>query len=337
MQPAVNTIIVNWNHRNYLESCLKALKTQTYPTLEITIVDNGSVDGSVEWLTHYYPGLQLLAFSENAGFSRAFNYAVKSTTHPFILSLNPDVVVQPGFVAELIQTISEDDRIGVVTPKLLRADDPAFLDSTGLFIDRRRRPYDRGQLCTDRGQFDNLRVVFGACGAAALYRRTMLEDLAYNGEYFDEDFFAYYEDVDLAWRAQARGWQAIYTPRAIAAHVRGWGDTIRKSQERREWKGPRLALCNRYLTIVKNDTLHNLILDIPLILAAEIPRLVYFAMRKPSLLLGIVDFFQKLPSIWRKRRQIRHRQLIGDDQLRHWFMQSHYKGKNSVEASANLL
>jgi GT2 family glycosyltransferase len=229
--------------------------------------------------------------------------------------------VQPGFIAELVQTITEDDRIGIVAPKLLRAENLAVLDSTGLFIDRCRRPYDRGQMCDDRGQYDNHREVFGACGASALYRRTMLEDLAYHSEYFDEDFFAYYEDVDLAWRAQARGWRAVYAPQATATHIRGWGDTLRKCMERREWKGPRMALCNRYLTIAKNDSLRNFILDMPLILAAEIPRLVYIAIRKPPILLGITDFIQKLPSIWRKRRQIHHRQLINDRQIRHWFMQ----------------
>jgi GT2 family glycosyltransferase len=325
MKPTVDIIIINWNHRNYLRNCLEAIKSQTYAAIETTIIDNGSTDNSREWLARNYPNIQLFKFSENSGFSRAFNYAVKNTTSPFLLSLNPDVVIQPSFIAELIQTISEDDRIGIVTPKLLRADDLALLDSTGLFIDRRRRPYDRGQMFADRGQYDSQREVFGACGAAALYRRTMLEDLAQNGEYFDEDFFAYYEDVDLAWRAQARGWRAIYVPHATATHVRGWGDTLRKSRERDEWKGPRLALCNRYLMIVKNDALGYLILDTPLILAAEIPHLIYISIRRPSVLLGIVDFFQKLPSIWRKRRQIRQRQLIGDHQIRHWFTQSRYQ------------
>ena len=324
MKPALDIIIVNWNHRKHLENCLEALKNQTYLPFEITIVDNNSLDGSVEWITQHYPHLHLLTFSENVGFSRAFNHAVNNTTGSFILSLNPDVVAQPVCIAELIETIGEEERIGIVTPKLLRADDLTFLDSTGLFLDRRRRPYDRGQLCADRGQYDSQREVFGACGAAALYRRTMLEDLAQDGEYFDEDFFAYYEDIDLAWRAQARGWKALYAPHAIAAHLRGWGDTLHKCQERREWRGPRLALCNRYLTIVKNDAFYNFLLDTPLILAAEIPRLVYIAIIKPSILLGIIDFFRKLPSIWRKRRQIRSRQLIGDRQMRQWFLQPHY-------------
>jgi len=325
MKPAVDIIIINWNHRKYLENCLEALRTQTYPALDITIVDNGSADGSVEWLSRYYPHLRLLTFGENQGFSRAFNYAVQSATNPFVLSLNPDVVVQGEFVAELVLAISEEERIGIVNPKLLRADNTALLDSTGLFLDRRRRPYDRGQMCDDRGQYDNHREVFGACGAAALYRRTMLEDLSYDGEYFDEDFFAYYEDVDLAWRAQVRGWRAIYAPQAIATHIRGWGDTLRKHQGRFDGRGPRLALCNRYLTIVKNDTLGNFLPDLPLIIASEIPRLAYMAIRKPSVLLGLADFFQKIPSIWRKRRQIQHRQLIGAHQIRHWFVQPRCK------------
>jgi GT2 family glycosyltransferase len=300
---------------------LKAIRAQTYPNLEITIVDNGSVDHSVEWLAQNYPQLHVFAFNENRGFSRAFNYAVHHTTGPFILSLNPDVVVRAGFVAELVQTMDEDQQIGIVTPKLLRADNPALLDSTGLFLDQRRRPYDRGQLHEDRGQYDTVGEVFGACGAAALYRRRMLEDLALGDEYFDEDFFAYYEDVDLAWRAQARGWRAVYAPEAIATHVRGWGDTLRKSREKREWRGLRLAICNRYLTIVKNDSLRYFILDTPKILVTEIPRLAYLALRQPSTLLGFVDFFRKLSSIRCKRKQIRSRQLVDDTRIRQWFVQ----------------
>lgn len=321
MKPIVEIIIVNWNHRNYLGSCLEAIRAQTYPNLEITIIDNGSVDHSLDWLAQNYPQLHVFAFNENRGFSVGFNHAVHHTTGPFILSLNPDVVVQPDFVAELVQAMDMDQQIGIVAPKLLRADNPALLDSTGLFLDHRRRPYDRGQLHEDLGQYDTQEEVFGACGAAAFYRRGMLEDLALDGEYFDEDFFAYYEDVDLAWRAQARGWRAVYAPKAIATHVRGWGDTLRKCREKREWKGLRLAICNRYLTIVKNDAIRYFIVDMPQILVTEIPRLAYLAVKQPSTLLGFVDFFQKLSSIRCKRKQIRDRQLVDDTRIRQWFVQ----------------
>lgn len=245
-----------------------------------------------------------------------------SSTNPLILSLNPDVVVQSGFVFELVQAMNEDERIGIVAPKLLRAEDPSILDSTGLFIDRRRRPYDRGQGTDDHDQYNNNTEIFGACGAAVLYRRRMLDDLKIMGEYFDEDFFAYYEDADLAWRAQVRGWRSVYAPKAVAIHVRGWADTLRKHQGKNNAKGPRLALCNRYLMTVKNDSLKHFVMDMPLILLAEIPRLFYLAIRRPAALLGVTDFFRKVPKAYHKRQYIRRHSIIDDHLIRHWFTQS---------------
>ena len=163
--------------------------------------------------------------------------------------------------------------------------------------------------------------VFGACGAAALYRRTMLEDLALDGEYLDESFFAYYEDADLAWRAQLRGWRCVYAPRAVATHARGWGDTLRQpGHAPKGAAGPRLALRNRYLMTAKNDDWRHLLVDLPLILAAELPRLAYAAVTRPAVLLGLVDLARALPSALDKRRQIQRRRTIGDSDIRHWFV-----------------
>ena len=202
----VSVIIVNWNHGRLLENCLDALLAQEYPCFDVMIVDNGSLDGSLDQIAHRFPSVQIQRFLENRGFSAAFDHGVRCTEGVFVLSLNPDVVLKPNFVAEMVCAASRDERIGMAAPKLLCANNPMHLDSTGLLIGRHRRPYDRGQGEPDRGQYDVGPYVFGACGAAALYRRAMLNDLAVDGEYFDGDFFAYCEDVDLAWRAQLRGW-----------------------------------------------------------------------------------------------------------------------------------
>lgn len=303
MNNSICVVIINWNHGHYLKGCLDALQNQSYPFYRIIVVDNQSTDGSPEWIEQNYPKVQLRRSGANIGFSQAFNLTVRSTTDPFILSLNPDVTVRPNFLAELIQAMNADERIGIVTPKLLRADDARRIDSTGLFIDRRRRTYDRGQGEIDLGQYDRQCEVFGACGAAALYRRKMLNDVSIGNEYFDEDFFAYYEDADLSWRAQLKGWRAVYAPKAVGEHVRGWGDTLRKQRGKSAF-GPRLALRNRYLMVVKNDTLFNCVYDIPLILAAELPRLVYILLVNPPILQGLADFVRIFPSAWKKRQFI---------------------------------
>jgi GT2 family glycosyltransferase len=163
--------------------------------------------------------------------------------------------------------------------------------------------------------------VFGACGAAALYRRTLLTDVAIGGEYFDETFFAYYEDADLAWRAQWQGWRARYAPQAVALHARGWGDTLRKrGRTEKDASGPRLALRNRYLMTAKNDRLAHFLADLPLILIAEIPRLAYIAVTRPRILLGLPDLASTLPSAWAKKRQIRPRWVAEPGAVRSWFI-----------------
>jgi len=337
----VSVIIVNWNHGRFLKDCLNALQAQEYPSpalgpsevegirispqvhgLDIVVVDNGSTDGSPDWIARSYPDIRLLAFHDNRGFSRAFNQGARSTDSPYVLSLNPDVTVRPGFIHEMVYALCQDERIGMVAPKLLRADDPRILDSTGLFIDRRRRPYDRGQGKIDHGQYDTQPHVFGACGAAALFRRTMLDDLALGGaEYFDESFFAYYEDADLAWRAQLRGWRCVYAPRAVATHARGWGDALRKKgRAAKSARGPRLALRNRYLMTIKNDAPAYFLVDLPQILAAELPRMAYTAWVAPRALLGLLDLVRVWPSALRKRQQIRSRRTVAGQVVRQWFV-----------------
>lgn len=314
----VSVVIVTWNHCSLLPKCLDALSSQTYPYIEVMIVDNASQDGSAEWVAKFAPSTRLIRSETNLGFSKAFNLGARASEGDFILSLNPDVCVSPNFIAHMVTAAQADLRIGIVAPKLLHAENMKYLDSTGLFINRQRRPYDRGQMKLDDGQFDESAEIFGACGAAALYRRSMLEDLAYDEEYFDEDFFAYYEDVDLAWRAKLRGWRCIYTAKAVGEHVRGWGDALRK-RHAQKGMGPRLALRNRYLMLIKNDSLKYFLLDAPLIFLAEIPRLIYMVIFRRDALMGFVDFFRLAPRARRKRKIIQGRRTVNDRDLRGWF------------------
>jgi len=326
--PSVSAIIVSRNHGDLLPACLDALLEEAAGTgarLEIAVVDNGSDDGTPQWLPQRYPAVRLWAMAENRGFSAAFNWGVDHTAGELLLSLNPDTVVRPGFVRAMVAAVAGQPpagaSIGSVAAKLLRADDPAILDSTGLFVDRRRRPYDRGQGEPDRGQYDALPYVFGACGAAALYRRAMLDGLAVEGEYLDEGFFAYYEDADLAWRAQLQGWRCAYAPAAVATHARGWGDTLRKrGRAAKGSTGPRLALRNRYLMAVQNDAGRHFLADLPLILGAELPRLAYAALTRPAVLLGLVDLVRALPRALQRRRLLRRRRTVPDAVIRRWFV-----------------
>ena len=296
---------------------MDSLIEQDFKDFEICVVDNGSVDGSIQSIEKEYPEVCCHQFPENKGFCDAFNWGVHHSNSEYVLSLNPDVFVKIGFLKEIVDSICTDEQIGIISPKLLQFENPEILDSTGLFINRYRRPYDRGQGEVDRGQYDDFDVIFGACGAAAMYRRSMLEDIVFGDEYFDEDFFAYYEDADLAWRAQLRGWKCKYAPKAIATHVRGYGDTLRKRRRSIQNNyGARLALRNRYFMILKNDSMKYLLLDFPMIVIAELSRLFYMIFFTPHALLGLRDFLFGFRTALKKRKSIHQRKTVDDTSIR---------------------
>ncbi|PWB54478.1 MAG: glycosyltransferase family 2 protein [Anaerolineales bacterium] len=317
---SVSIVVVSWNSLPFLRTCLDSILGQVYRPISVVVIDNASEDGTQEWITKNYPGILLKCCDKNLGFAFALNEGIRTTDAPFILSVNPDVILRPDCLGHLVKVMLEAPKVGIIAPKLLRSENNQVLDSTGLFINRSRCPYDRGQGELDHGQYDQSRKIFGACGALALYRREMFEELAVNNEYFDEDFFAYYEDADLAWRAQLCGWQAIYEPLAVGSHVRGWGDSLRK-QRKKNPTGPRLALRNRYLMSVKNDRVSSFIIDFPIIFASEVPRLLYAAIYMPPVLLGIFDFFKLFQRMVQKRRYLWGKEMVKKSNFRPWIME----------------
>ena len=204
--------IVTWNSAACLESCLASVRAQTHRPVELLVVDNHSADGTRPLLERLTAPGERVQLDRNTGFSSAHNLAIRRTRGTYYLALNPDVILAPDFVSVLAQTLDVEPHAGAATGKLRLADEPARLDSTGIVMVPEQRHFDRGQGQVDRGQYDRTEPVFGASGAAAFLRREMLDDVAIEGEVFDEDFFAYREDVDLAWRAQWRGWRCLYVP-----------------------------------------------------------------------------------------------------------------------------
>ena len=222
--PIVSAIIVNWNSKGYINKCLRFLVQQTFQDFEIIIVDNGSNDESLPLIRELYPTVTIIENGMNLGFCQASNIGIANARGDFILTLNPDVFLSPSYIKKLLDRMLEDERLGSATGKLLLFKDGKesnLIDSTGLFLKKRLSAYDRGNLEIDNGQFDRMDYPFAACGAAALFRRKMLEDTKVGKEYFDEDFFAYYEDLDLGWRAQLQRWKCLYVSSAVAYHLRG--------------------------------------------------------------------------------------------------------------------
>jgi GT2 family glycosyltransferase len=194
--------------------------------MEVVVIDNASTDGTVDILEQFADRCRIYYNDENVGFAAAQNQAIALAQGEWVLTLNPDVLLLPNFIQALVEAGQVDPKVGSVCGKLLtiRATfdlpDKQLVDSTGIYFTPMLRHLDRGSQEIDNGHYLNFEYVFGATAAAALYRRSMIEDIAILGEFFDPDFFVYREDADVAWRAQLMGWRCIYTPLARGYHVR---------------------------------------------------------------------------------------------------------------------
>lgn len=324
MAKLVSVNILNTNEKHYLGRCLDALLCQTYPDVEITVLDNGSTDGSVEFVKANYPQVRVIENGRNLGYAPGHNVGIRASSGEYVMPLNTDIFLRPNFITAKVAAIESADDIGAVEGKLLRYDpnnpdhpETDQIDSVGILMRRNRRNFDRAQGEIDRGQYDRPEEVFGAGGSAPLYRRAMLEDVRYGDEYFDAGFFIYREEVDLAWRARLRGWRCVYTPDAVAFHVRGFSPQTRHRQPRRF---RRLSYRNRYLMLLKNDTPRNIARDFAPIATFEMLQLGHVLLREPHLLLGWWEIARRAPDAWRKRRVIQRGRQVSNDAIARWFV-----------------
>jgi GT2 family glycosyltransferase len=246
----LSIIIVNYNAGAFLPRCLCSIEAQTLRDHEVIIVDNGSSDGSLE-VVQESERVQIIHNQQNLGFAAAQNQGIRHARGRYLMPLNFDIEMTPRFLEEMVAAIEKSPGIGLVTGKLVQMSaDGEHLDtfySTGHILPPDRFVHHRGAGEYDRGQYNDMEEVFGAPGAAPLYRREMLESIAFRGAYFDESLFTWYEDVDIDWRAKRMGWKCIYNPKAVAYHVghpEGHGSDL--------WKIS-TQIRNRWLVILAND------------------------------------------------------------------------------------
>ncbi len=242
-QLTVSSLIISWNSLALLKSCIESLRKQTVRPEQVVVVDNGSTDGSVEWLREQ-PDLEVIESMTNLGFAAANNLGFRACRQSAVLCLNADVVLHPGYIESCLQHLEHPD-VGSVTGKLLRASPVGTIDSTGHAVYGIGWAENRGEELPDGG-FDSAGEVFGICAASGLYRMAALRSVAVEGEVFDEIYFSYIEDVDLDWRLRWMGWRTWYEPDAVAIHHRS------ASGARTSARIMRHILKNRILTVVKN-------------------------------------------------------------------------------------
>jgi GT2 family glycosyltransferase len=254
-----SVVVPNLNGALFLEPCLTSLAEQTLPPSEVILVDNGSTDGSVELVGQKFPEARLVTFAENRGFAAAVNAGIAEATGQFVAFLNNDAVAEPTWLEELAASLERHPAAAAATSKLVSADDPGRLDGAGDGLTRSFLPYVRGHGEPDDGRFDDEVQVFGASGAAALWRLSVLRELGA----FDERFFAYYEDVDLSFRARLRGYEIWYAPRAVVRHTRG--GTAGQHVDFALFH----PVKNRWFMIVKDTPTRTLARHLPAIAAGE--------------------------------------------------------------------
>jgi GT2 family glycosyltransferase len=212
-------IVVNRNGMRFLGDCLASLERQSYPAFDVTLVDNGSTDGSVAFVRERFPRVRVLSLDENEGFAKANNRAIRKALEDgseYIALLNNDTKADERWLEHLVRVMESGKDIGICASKMLRMDAPHILDSTG-HVFKWGRIFERGHGEADARQYDDRPDIVGACAGACLYRREMLEDIGL----FDERYGSYYEDAELSWRAFNRGWRARFVPGSIVLHHRG--------------------------------------------------------------------------------------------------------------------
>ncbi len=244
--PLISIIILTADSRDFLERCLDSVFGQADQNSEVIVVDNGSADGTSEFVRDKYPEVLLIRNKDNLGASRARNQGIAAAQGSWILALDCDVTLGEDFLPGVFRAIeSSAADTGMIQPKILQPDKKTIY-SCGIYISKLLlRFYDIGKGLPDQGQFDRHRLIFGACSAAAVYNRKMLEAIKEKTGYFDERFFFLFEDVDLSWRGQRRGWKALFEPGLVCYHEGNSSGTGRKTRQG-------LSLRNRFLTLKKN-------------------------------------------------------------------------------------
>ncbi len=304
--PQVTVVVLNWNGLRFLGPCLEAVLAQTWRDYEVVLVDNGSTDGSVEFVRQRYPQVRLMVNERNLGFV-ANNQAIQATDSQFVATLNNDTEAEPGWLEALVQAIQHRPDVGMCASKMLFMDRRGVVNSAGILVDRAGIAWDRmGGEADDPGDSEPV-PVFGACAGAALYRRAMLDRVGL----FDEDFFAYLEDVDLAWRAQLAGWQALYVPTARVYHYHS--GTARRGGSFKN----RLLGRNKVWAIVKNYPAPHLFYYLPAIILYDLAAVVYGLVRyrDGGLLRGRLEGLWGLGKMYRKRRSIQRDRRVSSGEL----------------------
>src|SRR5215204_2063060 len=311
VSPRITVVIPNWNGERFLNLCLTSLRRQSFEDFETILVDNGSTDASVDFVKRNFPEVQVVSMTHNQGFSAAVNAGIQASQAEYVVLLNNDTEVDPGWLEALVRAAESHPEAGLFASKLVDFHDRRILDGAGDALRRSGLPYRIGHGELDRGQFEKETFVFSACAAGALYRRAMFEEIGL----FDEDFFSNCEDGDISFRAQLAGHRCLYVPGSVVYHI-GSASTGGK----RSTTNTRLGTQNGINLLVKNLPATLAWRLLPSIVTGQLARVLVVVLSRDGLfrayLSGIVGAWRLLPKMLKKRKSIQKRRRVSDDYVR---------------------
>lgn len=293
---AVSVVVPVWNGRRWLPGLLASLRAQTLAADELIAVDNGSTDGSRDWLAEHAPEVRVLALGHNTGFAVAANRGIRAATHDVVALVNTDVELEPAWLERAVAALGEG--VAAVATKMTDLADPGVLYDAGDVLRRDGVCEQRGRFRADDGRWDEPGEVFAACAGAAVYRRAAVLDAGG----FDERFFSYLEDVDLGLRLRLAGWRCAWEPRAVARHA-GGGSAAQLEEPVASW-----AERNTLLLVAKCFPLRWL----PLVLYRQVAWLSYALTHQGAgaFARGAAAALPLLPAMWRERRRLRRGAVV---------------------------
>jgi GT2 family glycosyltransferase len=319
----VTVVIPNWNGERFLKLCLNSLRDQSFKDFEIIVVDNSSKDGSLSLVAENFPEAKPIALQENRGFAGAVNAGIEASTSEFVALLNNDTEQDPGWLEALVRAAEDRPESGLFASKLIDFHDRGVLDGAGDAMRLSGLPYRLGHGERDTGRFDTPGYIFGACAAAALYRKTLFDEVGL----FDEDFVSYCEDGDLSFRAQLAGNRCFYVPDAVVYHM-GSASTGGK----RSPTATRLGTRNSLSLLVKDLPLSVVPHMLPFFALGQLARLITAAATGSlrAHLEGLLGAWRHLPLMLEKRAGIQKRKCLSDAEVRTLLR------KSSLAASASI-
>lgn len=265
----VSVIIPNYNGIAFLDSVLASLETQTQKNMEVILVDNGSSDGSVSFVTAHYPWVHIIELPENFGFCRAVNEGIKASKADYALLLNNDTEAAPDFVEQMLLAIRRHRRAFSCAARMVQFHDRDKLDDAGDYYCALGWSFARGK-GADIHKYEKEEKIFSACGGAVIYRRKVLDKIGL----FDEEHFAYLEDTDIGYRARIHGYENWYAPKAIVYHVGSGTSGSRYNQFK-----IRYSSRNNVYLIYKNMPLLQIILNLPFLIVGFGTKIVFFSIK----------------------------------------------------------